>query len=286
MALRKYKRAGRTNTRATRPLSTAANAKPREQGADAVEPASLPQAVNAVPLESATPPPSPTPSQPTPSPHSSSDTLSLKDQLDLLRRAGQQRQAESHEATAAPAPPQSFASTPLEAQLDAIPNLSVAQRAYLRERPYALARPDILSWGHNFAQYYGVPVDSPAYFQVLDEALHQYGNIAFTTPATASPATETQASAPTPQPTPAPMPQAPQPPAPDRDDDSAPHFVSAPPSRSEYAGSVPPPDVAAGRVTLTPEERSVAAATGISEVVYAKNKLKLQQMKKAGLIKD
>src|SRR5262249_47438075 len=249
---------------------------------DAVEPAPLPQAANAVPLE-----PSVTPLPPSAqSPSSSPDLLSLKDQLDVLRRAGQQRQAESQ--STAPVTPQphadaealkSFASNPIEQQLNALPNLSVAQRAYLRERPHALARPDILAWAHNFAQYHGVPVDSPTYFQVMDQALHQYGNIAFTTPPTA---TETQA--PTPQPTPTPMPQAPQPPAPERDDDYAPHIASAPPSRSEYAGSMPPE--ASGRVTLSGEERSIAAATGCSEIEYAKNKLKLMQMKKAGLIKD
>jgi hypothetical protein len=155
----------------------------------------------------------------------------------------------------------------------------VAQRAFLRERPYALARPDILAWAHNYSQNYGVPV-------VLDHVLHQYGNIAFTTPPTASPATETQVTTPQPSPEPVPsMPQATQPPAPERDDNCAPHIASAPPSRSEYAGSMPPPEVS-GRVTLSQEERSIAAATGISEIEYAKNKLKLLQMKKAGIIRD
>jgi hypothetical protein len=48
---------------------------------------------------------------------------------------------------------------------------------------------------------------------------------------------------------------------------------------------MPPPEVS-GRVTLSQEERSIAAATGISEIEYAKNKLKLLQMKKAGIIRD
>jgi len=47
-----------------------------------------------------------------------------------------------------------------------------------------------------------------------------------------------------------------------------------------------PPAEASGRVTLSAEERSIAAATSITEIEYAKNKLKLQQMKKAGLIRD
>ena len=174
----------------------------------------------------------------------------------------------------------------LEQKLDALPHLSVAQKAFLRERPHAPARPDILAWAHNYAQHNGVPLDSPGYFYLMDQALQQYGNIAFTTPSTASPATEIQAPSPqpNPEPTPAPMPQATQPPAPERDDDYAPHFTSAPPSRSEYAGSMPAE--ISGRVTLSQEERSIAAATGISEIEYAKNKLKLLQMKKAGIIRD
>ena len=240
MALRKYRRTGHTNTGATRPLSTAAKAKPREEGADAVKPAALPQAANAVPLENPTPSPAPSP-PPASTPSSPPDQLSLKDQLGVLRRADQQRQAQSPPplpaATAHPHADaeqlKSLASTSLEAQLDALPHLSVLQRSFLRERPYALARPDILAWAHNYAHHNGVPVDSPTYFQVLDHVLHQYGNIAFTTPPTASPATETQVPSPqpNPEPTPAPMPQATQPPAPERDDDYAPHFTSAPPSR-------------------------------------------------------
>jgi hypothetical protein len=49
---------------------------------------------------------------------------------------------------------------------------------------------------------------------------------------------------------------------------------------------MPPPDASGSRVTLSAEERSIAAATGILEVEYAKNKLKLLQMKQAGLIRD
>jgi hypothetical protein len=37
---------------------------------------------------------------------------------------------------------------------------------------------------------------------------------------------------------------------------------------------------------LSPAQREAAALTGVSEVVYARNKLKLMQMKKAGIIRD
>jgi len=122
---------------------------------------------------------------------------------------------------------------------------------------------------------------------VMDAALQTYANIPFTTPPTASPATETPTPTRQPtQPRPASMPQATQPLAPERDDDYAPHIASAPPSRSEYAGSMPPPGASNSRVTLSAQEREMAALSGVSEVEYAKNKLKLMQMKKAGLIRD
>jgi len=197
--------------------------------------------------------------------------MSLKAQLDQLRQGQQQRASADGQHVAA------MAATPFEDQLNKIPGLSVAQKAYLRERPYALARWDLVHVAHNFSLQNGIPVDSPAYFQVIEQVLHQYGNIPFTTPA----------PEPTPQPTPEPRPAPMHQPTPEteRDDDYAPHFVSAPPSRSEYAGSMPPPE-ASGRVTLSPAEREAAALAGVSEVVYAKNKLKMLQMKKAGLIRD
>ena len=275
MAMRRYKK--RSTGADTAPLSAAAHATERQDTADAVKPAPLPPAANAVPLESTTP-----------SPTSSDDLLSLKAQLDLLRQAGQQRQAGSQGASAATAAPHpsadaeriaSLASNPIEAQIDAIPELSLAKKSYLRQRPFALSRPDLLRDAHVAALQLGLPDDSLPYFQFMDAALMHFGNFGFTSPPPqTAPTTET----PTPIPTPAP---APMPQAPDHDGSYAPHIASAPPSRSEYAGSMPAPG-ASGRVTLSAEERQVAAATGISEVEYAKNKLKLLQMKKAGLIRD
>src|SRR5262245_32242296 len=123
----------------------------------------------------------------------------------------------------------------------------------------------------------GIQIDTPGYFQVLDYALASMGNIPFTTPAP-SPAASPATAPPEPE-TAKPMPQSPS------DDSYAPHIASAPPSRSEYAGSMPPAEASA-RVTLSAAEREVAALAGVDEVTYAKNKLKLLQMKKAGLIRD
>jgi len=148
------------------------------------------------------------------------------------------------------------------------------QRAYLRERPHALTRPDVLQAAHHYALQNQIPIDSPTYFQILDHALNLYGNVPFTTPSVLSPTTETPTPAPQPthEPRPAPMPQA--------TDDMPAHIYAAPSSPSEYAGSMPPPGASNSRVTLSAQEREMAALSGVSEVEYAKNKLKLMQMKK------
>ena len=254
MAWRKYRR--RVSGVEPSPLSEAAHATPA---------GTTPQGPEQRPLDAPAPPAQEqvTP-QAAPSDHAA---MSLKDQLNVM----QQNRANADGLHIA-----GQASTPLEQQLEQIPGLSVMQRAYLRERPYALTRPDILSAAHLCAQQNGIAVDSPAYFQVMDYALQDFGNIPFTTPPAASPAAEAPAPAPATQPRPAPMP----------DDSYAAHIASAPPSRSEYAGSMPPPDASNSRVTLSAPEREVAALSGVTEVEYAKNKLKLLNMKKAGIIRD
>jgi len=254
MARRKYRR--RVSGVEQAPLSEAGQSeKPAND---------TPQGPEQRPLD-APQPPAQEPATVTPQAVPTNDAaMSLKDQLDVL----QQRASADDQHIAAQA------ATPLEQQLEQIAGLSVAQKAYLRVRPHALTRPDVLQAAHHYALQNQVPIDSPTYFQILDHALNLYGNVPFTTPPTASP-TET----PTHEPRPAPMPQA-------TDDSYSPHIASAPPSRSEYAGSMPPPDASNSRVTLSAAEREVAALSGVSEVEYAKNKLKLQQMKKAGLIRD
>jgi hypothetical protein len=132
--------------------------------------------------------------------------MSLKDQLEQLRQGQQHRDAEAERIKA-------MASTPIEQQLEQIPNLSVAQRAYLRERPYALDRMEVLGAAHYDAWQRGIPVDSPDYFHLMDAWLQQHGNIPFTTPpvATPAPAASPETRAPEPQ-TPAPMQHTAQPP--------------------------------------------------------------------------
>jgi hypothetical protein len=186
MARRRYKR--RVAGVEPSPLSEASHAKaadpspqgPEQRPVDAPAPPTQEQ-VNA---EQAAP--------------SDSGAMSLKDQLNVM----QKRASADGQHIAAQA------STPLEDQLEQIPGLSVAQRAYLHERPHALSRPDVLQAAHYYALQNGLAVDSPQYFKVMDAALQTYANIPFTTPPTASAATETPTPTPQPtQPRPASMPQ-------------------------------------------------------------------------------
>jgi len=181
--------------------------------------------------------------------------------LETLRQAQVQRAAQADAEHI-----KGLASTPVEKQIDAIPDLSLAKKAYLRQRPFALSRPDLLRDAHIAALQLGLPDDSLPYFNFLDTALMHFGNFAFhSTP------TEATAEAATPQPIPTPpMPQQlTQPPAPTLDDSYSPHIASAPVSRSEYAGSLPP-DASGSRVTLSAEERSIAAATAFPKLSMPK----------------
>jgi hypothetical protein len=167
------------------------------------------------------------------------------------------------------------ASIPLEQQLDRIPGLSVGQRAWLRQNPQALMRPDILSHAHESALHYGIAPDTPQYFQYMDSALHYYGNLAFQSP----PPPSTQAPAEQP-----PAQRAQPMPEPDESDYN-PAIHSAPPSRGDYAATTTG-SATSGRITLSPEQRQFAADQGIPEVEYARQLLKLNQMKKAGIVRD
>jgi hypothetical protein len=63
--------------------------------------------------------------------------------------------------------------------------------------------------------------------------------------------------------------------------------LSAPVSREgavSYSGSRPPDSPTS--VRLSRDEREIARASGMTEVEYAKNKIRLAQLKKAGLVQD
>jgi hypothetical protein len=170
----------------------------------------------------------------------------------------------------------------LHAYINAIPNLSAAQRQWLAAHPHALHRFDLLHAAHQMAQAHGIAPDSGDYFRVLESALHHYGHL---------PTQHTQA-----QPAPAPAPPVP-PPMPEPEhavhvDVSEPEeppmsHYAAPVSRgSEHYAMSGEHEPSAGRITLSKAEREHAAAAGVSEEIYAQNKLKMLKMKKANVIKD
>jgi hypothetical protein len=275
MALRKYKR--RTAGVEQSALSEAADTKPAEATPPPVttpkppaqEPVSAAQADPVLESPSSAPTPQAAPS-------ANEAAMSFKMQLEQMRQGQQQRTSADAAHIAA------MASTPIEQQLDRLPNLSVLQKAYLRERPFALNRLDVLTQAHHWSLDNQIPVDSPQYFQVMDQALQTHANIPFTTPPTATPVACTDTA---PRESENPMPQqhtaqSPQPEA----DEYNPAIHSAPVSRGDYGplGQT----ASSNRVTLSAEERDICARSGLKEVDYARNKLKLTQMKKAGLVRD
>src|SRR5262245_22380491 len=164
MALRKYrKRTGSmANASAAAPVSTAASVTPEDHPPPETKPLPEPQPAPVAPEDNRTP-------------HETSDAYSLKAQLGQLRNHAQQQQSEAERLKAQ-------ASVPLEQQIDQMPDLTVAQRAWLRQRPHALTRPDILGHAHQTALHFGIAPDTPQYFHYLDSALHQLGNFAFHSP--------------------------------------------------------------------------------------------------------
>lgn len=138
---------------------------------------------------------------------------------------------------------------PVENHINSIPNLLPTQRDWLKSHRELMTDPrknTRLQNAHLDAEDAGISAGSAAYFQFLEEKLGY------------------------------------KKPEPTEDDDAeiVPEVVSAPVTRE-------PPSAGTGRqtnqrVTLTAEERAHAAASGISELDYAKNKLKLMEMKKAG----
>src|SRR5262245_56665641 len=164
MALRKYrKRTGSmANASAAAPVSTAASVTPEDHPPPETKPLPEPKPAPVAPEDNRTP-------------HETSDAYSLKAQLGQLRSHAQQQQSEAERLKAQ-------ASIPLQQQIDQMPDLSLAQRAWPRQRPHALSRPDILGPWHQTALHSGIAPASPQYFQYLDSALHQLGNLAFHSP--------------------------------------------------------------------------------------------------------
>jgi hypothetical protein len=171
---------------------------------------------------------------------------------------------------------------PLAAYLASIPGLTPHKFYYLHgyfsQNPQHLNQQhwSVLQAAHRIALDRGVKEDSPEYFQFLDALLHQQA---------APPA----APPPMPPPMPEPRPQ----PTVHVDLESHDHElempmaqnVSAPVSRGDHGHSVEP-EPTQSSIRLSAEQRDIAARSGISEVEYAKQLLRMQKMKRSGVLKD
>jgi hypothetical protein len=167
------------------------------------------------------------------------------------------------------------AQLPLEDRLSMMPNLSDAKRSFIRNHPEILDRPDSGTL-HFGALDLGIPEDSPAYFNHIENGLaannaekpFTAGPLAIERPAIVQQAKELAKQQPR----------------------SSGPVVSAPVSRDSISISTGKPlDT---RVRLTAEQREIAhlSMPGIpkaeAEKAYAKNLLKMQTMKAGGLLQD
>jgi len=202
------------------------------------------------------------------------DAAPVQDQGDddnaLARQLEQMRQAEQHarEIVAARerhardlADADRLAGLPseeqIERQIERLPGLSRLQKEWLKQHPDAYTDPHrnaVLGDAHGEALNAGIALDSDDYFALLGERLGyaQARRIERNLTAALTP-----------------------PPPPHR---SVP--VSAPVSRD--AVSLTNGYVRPSQVKLSPEQREAARIAGVDEATYARNFLRMQEMKKAG----
>ncbi len=168
-------------------------------------------------------------------------------------KASLETRAERAKETAKNPPP---AGDPIQAHIDSIPGLFPAQREWLGKHRELMTDPKKnirLQNAHIDAEEAGHPAGSEAYFKFMEERL---GYRKVEAPVRNNDEED------------------------DADTNERPPIVSAPPSRD-------PPSAGTGkqtptRITLSPDERAHAAASGISEIEYARQKLKLAELKKTG----
>lgn len=135
---------------------------------------------------------------------------------------------------------------PIEAQIDSMQHLSVKQRDWLKGHRDAMtdqAKNAYLGAAHWDAIRAGHAQDSDAYFQALEEKLGYRQATAATTERRSPP-------------------------------------VSAPVSREAPSLSTGKPSTS--RIELTPEQREHARISGVDEFTYAKNLMRLNELKKNG----
>jgi hypothetical protein len=159
--------------------------------------------------------------------------------------------------------------------LHTYPGISESMFHYLRQRPQLAAQPQLAHAAHAFAQLHAAP-ESPEYFHFIDSLIRHQHAAQY----------DSAHNEPTPPPAPEPAPPHPGPaaPPPQTEADQPAHTVAAPPSHGYVPGFEP--EDSPNTIRLSAAEREHAKASGVSEEVYAKNKLKMMRAKKSGLIKD
>jgi hypothetical protein len=174
----------------------------------------------------------------------------------------------------------------LHAFINSIPNLSLPQRQWLAAHPHALHRFDLLHAAHQMAQAHGIAPDSDDYFRVLESALHHYGHLPPQQMAQPAPAPAMPAPPPMPPVTHVDAEKVESPAGEPESEQMAVHHVSAPVSRGAEHYSADYEPGSDSRVTLSTAEREHARASGVSDEVYAREKMRMMKMKKSKLIKD
>lgn len=157
-----------------------------------------------------------------------------------------------------PPPRETPIGDPIDAHIDAMPNLTVAQRQWLKSHRELMTdnRKNVrLQNAHFDAEDAGIKAGSDEYFKFLDEKLGYRK-------ADPKPQEDDEEDD---------MPE---------DDRSRPGIVSAPPSRENRSMDSGKPSNS--RITLSPEQREAARNAGVDEVTYAKNLVKLNTFKKDG----
>lgn len=142
-------------------------------------------------------------------------------------------------------PPRPQPSDPVAAQIDSMTHLSVKQRDWLKNHRDAMTDPaknSYLGAAHWDAVRAGITQDSEAYFAALEEKLGYR-----------QPVASTERRSPP---------------------------VSAPVSRESPSLSTGKPTTS--RIELTPEQREAARISGVDEFEYAKNLMRLNDLKKNG----
>ena len=193
-------------------------------------------------------------------PQAAPDVSGLRGQIDAMRQQAQSDQLDQYISHFFPG---------------ALPH----ERAALRGNQVWLANPALVHAAGRIALERGVPRQSPEFLQAIGMLIDQHH-------------AAMRAAPPPAPPMPPPMPahvDLEKVESPDAEPESAhmdAHFVSAPVSRGEAGHSIDP-EPSASSIRLTPAQREIANLPGgPGEVEYAKQLLKMQRAKKAGLLKD